>query len=182
MIMAQQKKHAVSVQAGVLLIALALLFDGLQAAASSAHVIPVVGNATAVIFTILVNAWAYPSIWLGFKLAAPDVKFLTPKRTLALNGGLLIELIPVLNALPAWTLAVVVIFLTTRGEEAVVSTLEKTGKVMGAAGRMASAASKIPGMNKNLKQGLQETSEGAKQVSEIARTKAGQARSQTASI
>lgn len=172
----KQKTHTVSAQAFILLMSVAALFDSVQAAANYAHVIPVVGNAAAVIFTILVNGWAYPSIWLGFKLAAPDVKFMTPKRALALNGGLLIELIPVLNALPAWTLAVVLIFLTTRGEEAIAETLEKTGKVMGAAGKMAGAAAKIPGMNKNLKQGLEQTAARAQGAAETAQTKAAQAR------
>ncbi len=170
----QQKKHTISSQAGAILIVIALLFDVLQAAVQYANALPVIGTIAVVIFTTLLNVWAYLTIWFAFKLVAPEISFMKPKRALALNGGLLIELIPILNALPAWTLATVVIIMTTRGEEALVNTLEKTAGVVGAAGKVAGAASKIPGMNKNLKEGLQKTSEGAKNTSEFAREKAKQ--------
>lgn len=174
--MASQKKHAISTQAIFLLLALAIFFDALQAGVDLMHAIPVVGNAAAIIFTTLIDVWAYLSIWFGFKLAAPSISFVSPKRALALNGALLIELIPIINMLPAWTLAVVIIVLTSRAEDTIVETLEKTGKMMGTAGKLAGAASKLA-PNPAMRKSLAKVSQGAQGVSQFAQAKAQQARS-----
>lgn len=121
----QQKKHSVSNTAAVLLVALALLFDGIQFGVDLMHAIPLVGNIAAVLFTTLLDVWAYLSIWFAFKVAAPQISFMSPKRALALNGALLVELIPIINVLPAWTLGTVIIILTSRGEEIAAQALQK---------------------------------------------------------
>lgn len=112
------------------MVAVALLFDGLQAAANLLHGIPLVGNLSAIAITGLISVWAWLTFYVWFKLNG--ISFVSPKRALALNGGFLLEIIPVLNALPAWTAAVVIIFLSTRAEEL----LEKVpggSKIAGAA-------------------------------------------------
>lgn len=171
-----KKKHSISTQAAFLLIALALLFDGVQAGIDLMHAIPVVGNVAAVTFTVFLDVWAYLSIWFGFKVAAPDISFMRPKRALALNGAFLIELIPIINILPAWTLSVVIIIVTSRGEEAIEKTLEKTGKMMGAAGKLAGAASKLA-PNPAMRASLAKVSKGATQASQFAQSKAASVRS-----
>ena len=156
------------------MVAVAILFDAIQVGADLMHAIPIVGNASAVIFTILLDIWAYLTFWFWFKIHG--VSFMNPKRALALNGGLLIELIPIINALPAWTLAVVIIFITTKAEEEIAKTLGRVGGVMKVAGKMANVASKIA-PNPALRQGLKKVAEGADSVSRTAEEKAERVRS-----
>ena len=170
----QQQKPAVAATTFALMVAVALLFDAVQVGADLMHAIPLVGNASAVIFTVLLDIWAYLTFWFWFKIHG--VSFMNPKRAMALNGGLLIELIPIVNALPAWTLAVVIIFVTTKAEEEIAKTLGRVGGVMKVAGKMANVASKFA-PNPALRQGLRKVSEGADRVSSVAQEKAGRVRS-----
>ena len=76
------------------------------------HAVPVVGTAIA-----LLGAWFLTfGAWLGFYIyfKIKGVSFSTAKRILSFNGGALVESIPLLNALPAWTLAVTIVVLSTR--------------------------------------------------------------------
>lgn len=155
------------------MVAVAILFDAIQVGADLMHAIPIVGNASAIMFTVLLDIWAYLTFWFWFKIHG--VSFMNPKRALALNGGLLIELIPVINALPAWTLAVVIIFITTKAEEEIAKTLGRVGGVMKVAGKMANVASKIA-PNPALRQGLKKVAEGADSVSRTAKEKAERVR------
>lgn len=63
----------------------------------------------------MMNVLAWLTFYLWFKIKG--VNFSNPKRGLSLFGGFLIELIPVINALPAWTMAVVLIAGSSRAEE-----------------------------------------------------------------
>lgn len=99
----------------VLMGAVMLLFDGVQAGTDLLHFIPFIGNFSATIATTLMDVWAFLTLYIWLKLHG--VSFANPKRGLTMAGTLLVELIPVLNALPAWTASVVIIFLTTRAEE-----------------------------------------------------------------
>lgn len=83
-----------------LMISVALFYDGLQALL---QLIPVAGQ----ILAGLVAIFAFLTFWLWFRLNG--IKFSTPKRSAVMGTGFIIELIPILNILPAWTLAVAII-------------------------------------------------------------------------
>ncbi|MDB5266770.1 MAG: hypothetical protein JWN89_585 [Parcubacteria group bacterium] len=94
------EKGQISNTMSVLLIGLALFFDGVQ-----------------VLMTFLFLGWlvglvAFMTFWLLFKLLG--ISFATPKRAGIMGGGFIIEMIPFISALPAWTLAVTLIILDTK--------------------------------------------------------------------
>jgi hypothetical protein len=55
----------------------------------------------------LAGLFAFLTFYVWFK--SYGISFMKPKKALALFGGGLIEVIPVLSALPAWTVAVLII-------------------------------------------------------------------------
>src|SRR3990167_4763114 len=79
------------------MISVALFYDAIQAII---QIIPILGQ----ILSSLIGIFAFLTFYLWFKLKG--FNFATPKRAGYLGGGLLVELIPILNILPAWTLAV----------------------------------------------------------------------------
>ncbi len=117
----QNKKHRISTSTAILMIAVALGYDGAQIATDYIHMIPVAGTLMQTIIDTLITVWAWLTFFVWFKLQG--ISFINPKRALALNGGGLLEIIPILNSLPAWTLAVILIIGSTRTEEL----LEKAG-------------------------------------------------------
>src|SRR3989344_3527031 len=174
----QKKKHAVPTTTFVIMCSVALLFDAIIAAPKLLDFIPVLDFLTVpmnLMVGVLASVWAWLTFYVWFKLHG--ISFVSPKKILAFPAAFLIKIFPFLGVLPAWTGAVVLIFLITRGEEALAVTLEKTAAVTGAASKMAGAAAKIPGMSKSLKQGIERTSVGAQNVSQLAREKAQQVRS-----
>lgn len=54
---------------------------------------------------VVVPAAAF-TFWLWFKIHGIDIGFTSPKRLLTMSTGSLIEIIPVISALPGWTAAV----------------------------------------------------------------------------
>jgi len=88
-----------------LMIIVALLFDGIQAVI---NLIPIVGQ----ILSFLLSIFAFLTFYVWFKMNG--ISFAKPKRAGKLIGGGLIELIPILNVLPAWTLAVFLIISETK--------------------------------------------------------------------
>lgn len=95
-----------------LMISVAFFYDLVQALFDLLHFIPVVGNVIATIVTALLSVVAWLTFYVWFKMHG--VHFHTAKRAITMGAGFLIELIPILNILPVWTLAVVLIFLTAR--------------------------------------------------------------------
>ena len=91
-----------------LMIFTALCFDGGQAIVGW---IPVVGN----IIADIVSLFAFMTFLLWFKMHG--IQMLTPKRFGSLVGGGVIEMIPFLNILPAWTMVVVYLIGTTKVQE-----------------------------------------------------------------
>lgn len=88
----QLKSHTIA-----LMIAVALLYDALQAILNF------------IFLGWLVSPAAFLTFYVWFKMNG--IKFATPKRSGIMGAGFIIELIPILNTLPAWTLAVVLIVL-----------------------------------------------------------------------
>lgn len=89
----------------VLMIVVALFFDALQA-----------------LFTPLFLGWAVGifaglTFWLWFKMH--DISFMKPKRFMAFSGSAIVEVIPFLSAIPAWTFAVAYLALSSKLQEVV---------------------------------------------------------------
>lgn len=92
----------------ILMIGAALLFDLAQAIVGW---IPFVGNAAADIMSLFIFVTFF--IWFGMN----GISMITPKRLSALVGGGLVEMVPYLNILPAWTAVVIYLIGTTKIQE-----------------------------------------------------------------
>lgn len=90
------------------MIFVALLFDAAQAIIGW---IPIFGNILSDFFSVAV----FLIFFLWFKMYG--ISMLTPKRLRALAAGGVIEMIPYLNILPAWTGVVVYLIGTTKIQE-----------------------------------------------------------------
>ncbi|MEX0919412.1 MAG: hypothetical protein WDZ64_01525 [Parcubacteria group bacterium] len=62
----------------------------------------------------LVSVFAFLTFYVWFKMYG--MNFMTPKRFGAMGGGFIIELIPVLNVIPAWTFVVSFLALEKRAQ------------------------------------------------------------------
>lgn len=91
-----QKQKGLKSHTIVFMIVVALFFDVLQ------------WFLTFVFMGWLASIFAFLTFYVWFKLYG--ISFMTPKRAMAMGAGFIIELIPILNILPGWT--VVVIYLT----------------------------------------------------------------------
>ena len=63
----------------------------------------------------LVSIFAFLTFFVWFKLYG--MKFMTPKRLATMGGAFIIEIVPILAALPAWTGAVVVLILDYKAKK-----------------------------------------------------------------
>lgn len=103
-----------------LLICIAVFFDVVQFLLSFLHVVPVAGNALAFVLVLFVTVIAYISLGLWFAMLG--VNYFTGKRAalkvLTVLASLGIELIPLVDALPAITAGTVVMVLVSRLEDA----------------------------------------------------------------
>lgn len=91
-----------------LMIGTALFFDFIQALIGW---IPVIGNILAGFLSIII----FMTFFLWFMMNG--IKMITPRRLTSMIGGGLIEMIPFVNILPAWTLVVVYLIGTTKVKE-----------------------------------------------------------------
>ena len=80
------------------------------------NLIPVLGGVLLDIGTVMAGFIFF--IW--FKLKGAN--FVKPTRALGFGGGLLAELIPVVNAAPAWILSVIIIVMSTWAEDKIQAT------------------------------------------------------------
>jgi len=115
------------------MIFVALLFDAAQAIIGW---VPIAGNILADLFSVAV----FLTFFLWFRMYG--ISMLTPKRLKALITGGVIEMIPFINILPAWTGVVIYLIGTTKINEIV----EKHPKLAKAA---MGAGARIKKMNKN---------------------------------
>jgi len=58
------------------------------------------------------------------------ISFMKPKKALAMGGGFIIEMLPVISSLPAWTAAVTVITLDSKLKKVLPPSLAKTANVL----------------------------------------------------
>ncbi len=91
-----------------LMIFIALCLDGIQALIGW---IPIFGN----ILSALLSIFIFMTFLLWFKMHG--IKMLTPKRFGAMALGGLVEILPYINLLPAWTAVVVYLIGSTKIKE-----------------------------------------------------------------
>ena len=89
----------------ILLIMAALFFDGLQALATLFVVTS--------FFSPFITVVAWLLFYITFKLYGMDF-FAKSSRFFTMSGGALVELLPVVNALPAWTATIVAMWFLGR--------------------------------------------------------------------
>jgi len=99
-----------------LMISVAIFFDVLQFIIG---LVPIAGQYISVMVTII----ALPTFYLWFKIYGRS--FMSPKKVMALGCGTIIELIPILNILPGWTVAVIFLVGIERAEKAAIKILGK---------------------------------------------------------
>jgi len=105
---------------GTLMIIVALIIDLLQFVLNFLHLIPLVGNAIAFLASSFLTILAWVTFYIWFKIKGID--FVSSKRKLAFGGVSIVESIPVLSSLPAWTLLVIIIIVTTKAEKVIANT------------------------------------------------------------
>ena len=86
----------------------ALFYDVIQA---GLDLLPFVGW----ILSPLVSIPAFLTFYIWFKIYGRN--FMTPKRALAMGAGVIIEMIPILNILPGWTVAVLFLIGLEKAEK-----------------------------------------------------------------
>lgn len=123
--MEEENRYSLSKPTVVIMVTVALFYDFVQAIISLLHIIPALGNLMAAIATALLSAVAWLTFYFWFKLHG--IHFNTAKRALTMGSGFIIELIPVLNILPGWTLAVILVILTTKVPA--INKIENAGRV-----------------------------------------------------
>lgn len=110
------------------MIAVALFFDGIQFAANLMTFIPFVGFILALVVSSGVSLFAWLTFFLWFHLSG--IKF-DSKIAVTTVGAFFIELIPLLNALPVWTLSVVLVFLFLKTKKITSKILPGSEKLLG---------------------------------------------------
>lgn len=113
-----QKKQRINIPVAVLLIGTAFLFDAVQDVAFFANVVPGIGTAVAFIVSEFI-AWLAAAvffIWFSLLGVRYSDKNFALKLLLSM-AAFVVELIPLLDILPAITLDVVVLVVLTRIED-----------------------------------------------------------------
>ena len=103
----KKKKQRINAVTAGFMITVALLYDGVQFA------LVWIGIGFLVNWLISVCAWLTFFFWFKSK----GVSYAKPKNVLTAGVALLLEIIPVLNALPALTLSVLALIVITKSED-----------------------------------------------------------------
>lgn len=109
------------------MIATALFFDGIQAGTIFIYPIPFVGLILGPLIAGGVSFFAFMTFSFWFYLVG--MKF-NGKIVSTTVGAFFIELIPVLNALPGWTLSVVLVFVLSKTKKIVAVISPEAGHVI----------------------------------------------------
>ena len=101
----EKKEEGLKNHTIILMICVALFFDALQWLLAF------------VFMDWLAGFFAFLTFFVWFKMY--KISFMKPKRALVMAGGFLIEIIPFLAALPAWTAAVTIVALDSKVKKVV---------------------------------------------------------------
>ena len=103
----------------MLVIGGAVFFDSIQIIAQFFHPIPVLGTVVALMLSWVVTSIAF--LTFTFVFLALRIKFIQrkPGKMLAFGGSFVAEMVPLIQALPTWTISVLIVFwLESREEKA----------------------------------------------------------------
>lgn len=111
------KQTRITTTAAVLLLTIAVLVDGLQFFTKFLHLVPFVGNALAIVIGIFSSFIAGFGYWFWYRLNDIGMFDRAYAKGLVYAGMFVIEMIPLLNALPGWTLSTAVTIALVRRED-----------------------------------------------------------------
>jgi hypothetical protein len=151
----EKEKPLLSVKDFILMLVVALFFDGVLALI---QLIVVVGSVAASVFNVVPVMLFF--IWFLLK----GISFAKKKNSLSFFGATLIEFIPVVNALPAWTAEVVTIYIMQKKDAILAKAAGLAGGAAGASSVLSVAAKTVGA--KEVGKNLKETSEKLKEKSE----------------
>lgn len=120
------KKELGNMTAGAMIV-VALFFDVIQFGADLMTFIPFVGFILGWVVSSGVSLFAWLTFFLWLRLSG--TKFDT-KIVATTIGAFFIELIPVLNALPAWTLSIVLIILMQKSKKVLSKVAPEVSKIV----------------------------------------------------
>ncbi len=171
------KKPSLTFVTLALMVPVALLFDGIIAAPKLLDLIPFLDVLTIpanFMVGTLTSLFAYLTFWFWFH--KHGIRFIkSPKRLLTFPVAFFIKLVPFLGTLPAWTGAVVFIFLNVRAEDLLTKT-EMGAKVVGKAAKVAGKLGANKQKMKEVAEKAKEVEQGAKETQErMAKAKKGEA-------
>jgi hypothetical protein len=106
--------------AAALMVSFALLFDAAQFLATFLHILPVVGNAAALVFAwfITILAASVFGVWFALHGISYATGRGAGRRMLIALSAVIIELLPIIDALPAITVGVIGIIIESRIQDA----------------------------------------------------------------
>lgn len=96
----------------------AILFDTIQIATKGLHAIPGLGSVIALFSGWIVSVLAWLVFYLWFRLSGVGLLDKGVRKLLLFLAGFIIELIPIINAVPAWTFTVASTVATVKMEDA----------------------------------------------------------------
>lgn len=112
-----EKKQRIGNTQGVLMIGVAVVVDFVQGLLTAG----IVG----LIVSTFISIFAWLMFFLWFKLNSIGMLDSGARLAVTIWGGAFIEMIPVINVLPAWTISVAIMLFIVRSEDVI---FNKTGK------------------------------------------------------
>ncbi len=136
------------------MLAVAIFFD---VTLGAIQLIPVAGSIMASVFNIVPLTVFF--IWYKIE----GISFSNPKKAISFFGASLIEFIPLVNALPAWSAEITYMYILDKKDVILEKAAGVAGGVAGGASAAGNVARFVPG-GKNLSKNLKETSEKARSI------------------
>lgn len=112
-----EKKQRIGNTQGVLMIGVAVVVDFVQGLLTAG----IVG----LIVSTFISIFAWLMFFLWFKLNSIGMLDSGARLAITIWGGAFVEMIPVINVLPAWTISVAIMLFIVRSEDVI---FNKTGK------------------------------------------------------
>jgi hypothetical protein len=119
-----RKKHKIGNVTALVMVMLAVLFDIAQFGATFLHVVPAIGNAAAIVIAWFIAILSISTFALWFALSG--VNYISGRgagrRMLIALSAVIVELVPIIDALPGITIGVIGIIIESRISDAQRST------------------------------------------------------------
>ena len=143
------------------MLAVAIFFD---VSLGAIQLIPVAGSIMASVFNVVPLTVFY--IWYKIE----GTSFSNPKKAISFFGASLIEFIPLVNALPAWSAEITYMYILDKKDVILEKAAGAAGGIAGGASVAGKVARFVPG-GENISKNLKETSEKAKNIQNQIKTR-----------